>query len=229
MISGLVLGIRAFAASPDLVARMGRPVAPSTVTRWGQDGKIVLVGEGRRAKVDVQASLARLDALGVGRLRDDVAQRHAQEAAQRAQTPRSDPNPTPAEKNASYRNSAATTAATEVDLGGVERTGAGKAQYRAALIHYENSLINLGLQLARGQRYDKALVKDEAAGLGNALRAAVERLIDQTAPRLAVLPHHLDRGLLLRREVRHIKRLLNLEHTASLRRLKRSAKKGKSA
>jgi hypothetical protein len=220
-----LLGIREFAASQALIARMGRAVAPSTVTRWGQDGKIVLIGHGRAAKIDVAASLARLDHLGVGRIRDDVAQRHATEARQGAQTASGMPVRQPGQQTLPDRNSAAINPVTGEDLGNVETTGAGKAKYKAAVLHYENSLIKLGLQLARGQRYDKTLVKDEAAGLGNALRAAVERLVDQTAPRLAVLPNHLDRGLLLRREVRHIKRLINLEHAASLRRLKRSAKR----
>lgn len=230
MMAGGQLGIRAFAACPALVARMGRPVAPSTVTRWGQDGKIVLVGEGRAAKVDVAASLARLDALGIGQLRPDVAARHAHEAAQagaqRAQTAAPMSNHQPGADLPAQRNTGATADATDADLCSVETGGAGKAKYKAAAMHYENSLIKLGLQIARGQRYDLAAVKDEAAALGNALRAAVERLTDQTAPRLAVLPNHLDRGVLLRREVRRIKRLLNLEHAAGLRRLRRAAKKG---
>lgn len=224
------LGIRAFAACPALVARMGRPVAPSTVTRWGQDGKIVLVGEGRAAKVNVAASLARLDALGVGQMRPDVTARHAHEAAQddaqRAQTVTPMPTHHHVADRPAPRNTGATAAVTDAGLDGVETGGAGKARYKAAALHYENSLIKLGLQIARGQRYDIAAVKDEAAALGNALRAAVERLTDQTAPRLAVLPSHLDRGVLLRREVRRIKRLLNLEHAAGLRRLRRAAKKG---
>lgn len=89
------LGIRAFAASDALRARMGRAVAPSTVTRWGQDGKIVLVD----GQVDVAASLERLEQLGVGKMRPDVSARHATETAHKgAQTSSPIPNHHPWKK-----------------------------------------------------------------------------------------------------------------------------------
>ena len=198
-----------------VAVRVGREVARSTVKRWADAGNLVMVGK----RVDADASLARMEALGVGRLRPDVAARHAQAAR---------PMPTPAQsqENATAPILDATASATHDDTIADVDAGLSKARLKAAVLHYENSLIKLGLQLARGQRYDKTQVKDEAAGLGNALRAAVERLVDQTAPRLAVMPSHLDRGLLLRSEMRHVKRLIKLEHTASLRRVKkRSGKK----
>lgn len=212
-----LLGIRDFAKSPNLVARMGRAVAPSTVTRWGQDGKIVLV-DGR---VDVAASLARLEELGVSKLRPDVAHRHAEETAHAPQTAAPLPGAQPAPETPPKRNGSATPGATDTDLGGLETGGANKAKYKAAVLHFENALIKLGMQTARGQRYYLRPVKDEAQALGNTLRAAVERLIDQTAPRLAILSNHMDRGNLLRRELRDIKRLIDRENTQALRRLRR--------
>ncbi len=227
-----LLGIREFASSPALTQRMGRAVAPSTVTRWGQDGKIVLVAAGRTAKVDVEASLARLDSLGVGKMRPDVAARHTDETAHKAahgpQTAKPIPNPTQPKNAASNAASAATVGATLDDLPAPTAGGPGKAKYKAIALHFENQTIKLGMALAQGRRYPRQEVRDEANGLGNGLRAAVERLIDQTAPRLAVLPGHLDRGLLLKREVRKIKRLINLEFAGSLRRLRRHARKGKT-
>lgn len=224
-----LLGIRAFAQSHELVARMGRAVAPSTVTRWAQDGKIVLVGHGRRAKVDVAASIARLDAMGVGQIRSDVSDRHAFEKGA--------PIPThaPAQKNATAaqetRNAGATldntTAAEDRAFAEhVTADSAGKAKYKAIALHYENQGIKLGMALGRGQRFHRADVRDENAALGNALRASVERLIDQTAPRLAMLTRHMDRGELIRREIKKIKRLIDLEHTQALRRLRRNARNG---
>lgn len=224
-----LLGIREFAASPALTQRMGRAVAPSTVTRWGQDGKIVLVGPGRAAKVDVEASLARLESLGVGKLRPDVAARHTDETAYKAAHGPQDASGIPAHAQAKNAATSAAIAATSVatldDLPTPAASGPGKAKYKAIALHYENQTIKLGMALAQGRRYPRQDVRDESNGLGNGLRAAVERLIDQTAPRLAVLPGHLDRGLLLKREVRKIKRLINLEFAGSLRRLRKNARK----
>lgn len=223
------LGIRAFAACDALRARMGRAVAPSTVTRWGQDGKIVLVD----GMVDVAASLARLEQLGVGRLRPDVAARHATETANKgAKTSSPIPNHHPGRKNATAATENATTGATTADddmafAEHVAEVNQSKTRYKAIGLHYENQGIKLGMALSRGLRYYRADVRDEAHGLANALRAAVERLIDQAAPRLAVVPGHADRGLLLKREAAKVRRLINLEYPNSLRRLRRAAKRGK--
>lgn len=102
-----------------------------------------------------------------------------------------------------------------------------KTRYKAIGLHYENQGIKLGMALSRGMRYYRADVRDEAHGLANALRAAVERLIDQAAPRLAVVSGHADRGLLLKREAAKVRRLIDLEYPNSLRRLRRAAKRGK--
>lgn len=222
------LGIRAFAASDALRARMGRAVAPSTVTRWGQDGKIVLVD----GQVDVAASLERLEQLGVGKMRPDVSARHATETAHKgAQTSSPIPNHHPWKKNATEALGNATAGATETDdmsfAEHVAEVNQSKTRYKAIGLHYENQGIKLGMALSRGMRYYRADVRDEAHGLANALRAAVERLIDQAAPRLAVVSGHADRGLLLKREAAKVRRLIDLEYPNSLRRLRRAAKRGK--
>lgn len=223
-----LMGVREFAASAEIRARYGRAVAPSTITRMAQDGKLVLIGK----KIDAAASLARLDALGIGKMRPDVAARHAAQTAQEAghatQTAQAIPESIRHAARPAHATVGATTAATDNLDAGLETGGAGKARYKALNLHFENQLIKLGMQLARGQRFYREPVKDEAQGLGGALRAAVERLIDQTAPRLAVLSNHMDRGVLLKREARHIKRLINLEYAGALRRLRKSAKKGKA-
>lgn len=227
---GECLGIRAFAASDALRARMGRAVAPSTVTRWGQDGKIVLVN----GMVDVAASLERLEQLGVGKMRPDVSARHATETAQRAaQTAQPIPNHAPSQKNATAATESATANATPTaddDMAFAEHVaevGQSKTRYKTICQYYENQGIKLGMALSRGMRYYRADVREEAHGLANALRAAVERLIDQAAPRLAVAPGHADRGLLLKREAAKVRRLIDLEYPNSLRRLRRAAKRGK--
>ena len=53
-------------------------------------------------------------------------------------------------------------------------------------MHFENQSQKLDMALAQSLRFDLAQVRDEALGIGNTLRAAVERLVDVTAPRLAI-------------------------------------------
>lgn len=57
----------------------------SHITRLKQQGRLVMVGEGRNALVDIEASKARIAATEGGR--DDVAARHAAEKGQEAKKP----------------------------------------------------------------------------------------------------------------------------------------------
>jgi hypothetical protein len=205
-------------------ARLCR-VNRSTVTRWGQDGKIVLVDGG----VDVEASFARLNELGVGKLRPDVAARHAEEAARKAaqgtQTAATVSPHGRAQENATAGQPGATT--NDVVLPDVPTSG-GRARYKAIALSFENQQIKIGMALGRGMRYYRADIEAEAAGLGGLVRAAVERLTDLTAPRLAVLSSPIERLQLLKREVTRIQRMVNREYPNTLRRLRRGAKLGKS-
>lgn len=223
-----LMGIREFAASDAIRARYGRAVAPSTITRMGQDGKLVMQG----GKIHVEASLQRMDALGLGKMRSDVADRHAREAQIQTQAGQYIPAQGQADKtpqNAPQRATpAATLEANAAEDPGID-TSQSKTRYKTLALHYENQTIKLGMGLSRGLRYYRQDVRDEAHSLANAVRAAVERLIDQTAPRLAVIPGHNDRGVLLRREVRKLARLINREYPNALRRLRKSARKGKDA
>ncbi len=64
-------------------ARIGKD--KSYVTRLADAGRLVLVGEGRSALVDIEASLMRIEETKGGR--DDVAARHAAEKGQQAAKP----------------------------------------------------------------------------------------------------------------------------------------------
>ena len=66
-------------------SHMGRAVNRSTVKRWADNGRIVMVGD----KVNVEASLAQLGGTQGGR--QDVTDRHAQEAAEKATAARTAP------------------------------------------------------------------------------------------------------------------------------------------
>ena len=223
-----LMGIREFAASEAIRVRYGRAVAPSTITRMGQDGKLVMQG----GKINVEASLERMDALGLGKMRGDVADRHAREAQIRTQSGQGIPTQGQAEETPQKAPQRATQTATPeasaAEDPGID-TSQSKTRYKAIGLHYENQTIKLGMGLSRGLRYYRQDVRDEAHSLANAVRAAVERLIDQTAPRLAVIAGHNDRGILLRREIRKVARLINREYPNALRRLRKSARQGRDA
>ena len=60
------------------------------------------------------------------------------------------------------------------------------ADYTQALLASQNALARLSIQLRTHKRYPADAIHDEAQALGATLRGALERLVDQTAPRLAV-------------------------------------------
>lgn len=182
-------------------------VARSTVTRAAQDGRLVLVGE----EIDVEASIARWHATAGAR--SDVAARHA--AQRGAPLPgASQPQGKPAE--------APQEAASGLELPETP-SDAGRARYKAMALHYENQAIKLQMALNRGRRHRLAAVKREALALGATLRSAIERLIDQTAPRLAVLPA-AERQALLAAEIAPLRRLLRGEFPRALRRIRQESR-----
>ena len=105
-------------------------------------------------------------------------------------------------------------------LPGVEQPGGTRARYKLAALHYENQSIKLEMALRRGLRYPLALVKQEAGGIGATVRAAIERIIDQTAPRLAVMRDDIERRRLIDVEVRRVRWMLKRELPRALRRMR---------
>jgi hypothetical protein len=89
--------------------------------------------------------------------------------------------------------------------------GGGRTAAKAALMHYENQAIKLEMALRRHLRYEIAGVKREGHALGAMVRAGCERLVDQTAPRLAVMTNELDRRRLIERELRRLRAMLRRE------------------
>lgn len=182
----------------------------STVTRAAQAGRLVLVGD----RVDVEASLARLKATEGGRT--DVAARHAAQRAPQA------PDTTPARENAATAAPAPRVA--EIDPPSSPDTdGTGRARYKAITLHLENQQIKLGMVMARGLRFARKDVARESAALGAIVRSATERVIDQTAPRLAVMTDPARRRDLLALELRAVRRALRAEFPRALRRLRSAA------
>src|SRR5574337_163922 len=70
---------------------------------------------------------------------------------------------------------------------------------------------------------DTGRARYKALALGATLRSAIERLIDQTAPRLAVLPA-AERQALLAAEIAPLRRLLRGEFTRALRRIRQESR-----
>lgn len=144
-------------------------------------------------QVDVEASRKRIAETEGGR--SDVAERNAQERLQPAAPPQ------------------------EIDLG--EQATGSRAKFKAMAMHYENQSIKLEMALRRGLRFELGAVKSEAHSLGNTIRAALERLIDQTAPRLAMLKTPAERRRLLENEKRAMRCLVKGEFPRAMRRIKK--------
>jgi len=178
----------------------------SNVTRAAQAGRIVLTVNGQ---VDVEKSLARWQATKGAR--DDVAARHAEN---RGADVMLDQQGT---ENGTAGLKTATTPATDAQP---TTDTTGRTHYKAAVLHYENSSIKLEMALRRGMRYPRGLVKREALGMGSTVRAAMERIIDQTAPRLAVMTNELDRRRLIETELRRLRWMVKQELPRSLRRMR---------
>lgn len=185
-------------------------VNKSTITRAAEAGRLVLTPRGQ---IEVEKSLERWHAtMGA---RSDVAARHAENrGADIPKTASAQKNAPKARKTPGAHSGAAD------GMPGVEQPGGTRARYKLAALHYENQSIKLEMALRRGLRYPLALVKQEAGGIGATVRAAIERIIDQTAPRLAVMASDLDRRRLLDAELRRLRWMVKSELPRALRRMR---------
>ena len=209
-------------------------VHKSTISRAISAGRLVLDG----GFLDVEVSLRLWQATKPG-LRPDVLARHAAKrspampgAMLPAPAPRSAPEDAAADAEAEDDD-----AATDLDrlLGGDEdgesaqpadASGAPRlADYTQALLASQNALARLSIQLRTHKRYPAGAIHDEAQALGATLRGALERLVDQTAPRLAVQRDPAARRALLVEQVKALGRTLRREMPRALRRLRLAGKK----
>jgi hypothetical protein len=79
----------------------------------------------------------------------------------------------------------------------------------------------LDFDLVLGKRFVVGDVRREAQALGNTMRASLERLIDQTAPRLAVIKDQAQRKALLESEIKQLARVIKSEFPRAMRRLRK--------
>lgn len=173
----------------------------SRITQLKRAGRIVMSADGRL--VDVEASIARMaETADPGRM--DVTERHAanRASAGKVAAAASIPAPPPSIPDAGL---------------GLEPTGRAKA--KAALMHYENGILKLEMALRRGLRFERSAVKREATGLGALVRAGIERVIDQTAPRLAAAGNELERRIILDKELKRLRWMIKRELPRALRRM----------
>lgn len=179
----------------------------STVTRAAQVGRLVLNAQGL---VLIEPSL---NAWAASKgLRDDVAHRHATARLGQPQHPAPENAASaPFGPSAGLSQRPATPPATPPEPGS-------RADHQAAALRAQNAHLALQIALQRGQALPRAALLAELQGLGGILRAAVERLIDQTAPRLAAADPAQRRPLLLA-ELATVRRQLRREFPRALRRL----------
>ena len=96
-----------------------------------------------------------------------------------------------------------------------------RVDYKSQTLHFENEQLKLEISLRRHQRFELPDVRREAQNIGNTLRASIERLIDQTAPRLSVMKSEGDRNALLAAELFKLKSVVKSEFPRALRRMQK--------
>lgn len=187
-------------------------VNKGTVTRWKQAGRLVLDEQGR---VLIAESTARVAESRAGR--DDVAERHARNRGRNlAETlgtpPEDDEDDQDIDLGTDYPPDADADGATPA-----------RTRYKARALKYENARIKLELSLRHGYRLPRGTVQREAQGIGNTLRAALERLIDVSAPQCAHL-NRTARQALLKAEAAALRRILLTELARSQRRIRKETR-----
>mgnify|MGYP001490782871 CR=1 FL=1 len=138
---------------------MGRAVNRSTVKRWADAGRLVMVD----GKVDVEASLALLSGTQAGR--QDVTDRHAQEAAEKATAGRTAPDvPQPA-----------------ADLS-MEKARRVRAVAEARIKAAEAEIREMERDRRAGNLIDKEVVDFVLNDFGATLRSLMENFASRIAP-----------------------------------------------
>lgn len=168
------------------------------VQKLVETGRCVLTADG---KIDGPASKARIAATADPGRRD-VADRHAQARGAALAGVKESLTVAPG-------------------VGGLDELPAGsRAEAKAILMQIENGLMMIERDLRKGRRYDREAVRREAAALGSMLRAGIERVIDQTAPRLAATGDGALRRTILSREVARLRYVIKREMPRALRRMR---------
>lgn len=140
-------------------SHMGREVNRATVTRWADSGRIVMDGD----RVNVEASIAQLG--GTQGDRQDVTDRHAQEAAEKSTTGRNTPD----------------TPQPSADLS-MEKARRVRAVAEARIRHAEAEIREMERDKAAGKLIDKDVVDFVLNDFGATLRSTMENFAGRMAP-----------------------------------------------
>lgn len=146
--------------------------------------------------VDVEKSLQRIAETKGGRA--DVAERNAQERAGDKQN-------------------------AKLDMPLDALHAGSRAHYKALAMQFENNLQKLNMALDKGMRFKNADIRSEAQGIGNTLRAAMERLVDTTAPRIAIAKTRDERLRILQKEILEMRKAVKNAFPRAMIRLARKA------
>lgn len=101
--------------------------------------------------------------------------------------------------------------------------------WRIARLVAENASLTLAMELATHARYPRDRLLDEAQAIGSALRAQLERLVDQLAAPIAAHREAEDRRRLIETECARLRRAARATFPAALRRLRESTTKEQAA
>lgn len=183
-------------------------VHKSTVSRAIAAGRLVLIS----GQLEIADSLRRWQDTKPG-TRPDVLARHAAKrqpvdvvACQAAEiAPR-------APESAAMEDSGeqSTSAMSEPGIG----------DYTQQVLTAQNALARLSMSLRTFKRYPLATIEREAQALGSTLRGALERLVDQTSPRLAVCGDDGARAAVLAAEIVRLRQTMRREMPRALRRMR---------
>lgn len=184
------------ATQSEFAALLGKD--KSYVTRLKQAGRLVMVGEGRSARVDVEATHALLARTADPSRADVVAARDAQKG--RAPLP-------PVDADIQHAD---------------DQQPGSRAHFQRIALQYDNGLTKLLLGLKRGTRFWRKSVRREPRSVGEMPRAGIERMIDQLHARMTVARDDDQRRALVAAEVRRIKRAVKKEAVRALRRMGRA-------
>lgn len=166
--------------------------APSYITELIGHGRIVFDESGK--KVNVEASLVKLEQTASG-ANPAVAARH--EAARNSEKP----------------------ARKKRKVAEVQENS--RQFYEQTLQQIKNNNKKLDFDLVLNKRFSLQDVRREAQSLGNTMRASLERLVDQTAPRIAVVQDEKQRAVILQDEIKKLGIVIKAEFPRAMRRLKK--------
>lgn len=183
--------------------------APSYITELISHGRIVLSENGNL--VEVEQSLARLEETA-SHSRQGVAAFHESRRAQKKppQAPEVKPEVTDAPKKRGRK-----------PRGSDEVDEHSRQFYERVYQGAKNNIKQLEFDMSYGRRFAMVDVKKEGQAIGNSVRAALERLVDSLAPRLALISSKQEKKQLIEQEIKQLRRVIKGEFPRAFRRLKK--------